>query len=628
MNLSTKIISSIMILMSVLVAALTWQDIAKEESMFERLVEDRAKAITNIISMFSIERLLIKEYLALEVELSNIGEKTTDIISITVTHNEKIVASYQADTLDTGHIFIKDIYTDSHQLKNKKLGQVQLILSTSTFNRLLEGHKWEKIWSGVLSLVILFVAMVFLLRVKVLRRIEILTKYSQIIAKAHGYTKTDEEQKEIVENFLNSHHKFLDGPSDEIGQLAKTLRTMSRSIGEKEALLLKAKDRSEAANEAKSAFLSTMSHEIRTPMNAILGMGELLSESGLDETQKHYLGVLQRNGESLLYLIDDILDFSRVESGKIILESTRIDLNEMVKSVVDNFQLEAGSRFLKIVGIVATDVDPIRIGDPIRLRQLLMNLVGNSVKFTPEGVISIYVQSNIKKQDSLTFSVSDTGIGIPAEKQSVIFDVFTQGDSTTTRKYGGSGLGLTICARLIKLMGGEIKVNSKEGKGSEFQFTVDLPQLKNKNKTSQFAPIKDTQPKKPRMINSDSKLKILLVEDSQDNILLFKAYLKNGSCKLDTAVNGLEAVEKFKENQYDLVFMDIQMPLMDGYSATKAIRKLEVEMQRKRTPILALTAYVMEEEIKKMMLSGCDLHLKKPIRKKLLLDVISKFSND
>jgi signal transduction histidine kinase/CheY-like chemotaxis protein len=615
-----------MIVMTLLVAGLTWRDIGNEEQMFQELINDRSQAIINIISVFSVESLLVEDYPVLESVLGNVGKKTADIISISVTINGKIVANYQSDSLDTGLLFVEDVYTNTEQLKNVKLGQVRLMLSTGTFNSFIDHHIWENIWSGVISLGLLFTVMVILLRVAVLRRIEILTKYSLIITKAQGSVQGDVEQKEIVEKFVNLHQRFLDEESDEIGQLANSLQTMYRTISGKEELLLQAKDRSETANKAKSAFLSTMSHEIRTPMNAILGMSELLTESGLDETQKHYMGVLQRNGEALLYLIDDILDFSRVESGKIILESTRIDLNDMVKNIVDTFQSEAGTRYLKIVGIVATDVEPIRMGDPNRLRQLLMNLVGNSIKFTPEGVISIYVQNNIKQQDSLTFSISDTGIGIPAEKQSVIFDVFTQGDSTTTRKYGGSGLGLTICARLIKLMGGEIKLNSKEGKGSEFQFTADLPPMLNENKAAQVAVVKDVKPKKPQPANSDLKLTILLVEDSPDNILLFKTYIENTQCHLDTVVNGIEAIEKFKENRYDLVFMDIQMPLMDGYDATKAIRKWEAEMLKPRTPILALTAYVMEEEVNKVMLAGCDMHLKKPIRKSMLFEVLSEYS--
>ncbi len=254
-----------------------------------------------------------------------------------------------------------------------------------------------------------------------------------------------------------------------------------------------------------------------------------------------------------------------------------------------------------------------------------MNLAGNSLKFTTEGVIIIHVQNNIKQHDSLLFSISDTGIGIPEDKQTAIFDVFTQGDSTTTRKYGGSGLGLTICSRLIKLMGGEIKLHSKEGKGSEFQFTAKLPAVLLADQSTPVVEPVDPKAKIPKVALSALNLTILLVEDSPDNVLLFKTFLKKTACVIDVAANGLQGVEKFKESRYDLVFMDIQMPVMDGYTATKAMRSWEVENQKQKTPILALTAYVMSEDVKKIIAAGCDRHVKKPIKKSLLLEVISQY---
>jgi signal transduction histidine kinase len=462
---------------SLLVGVLTWFDIDDEEKMFNLLLEKRGQAITNIISVFGTDSLLVEDYPVLETVLGNIGEKTDDIISISVVHMGKTVATYATnrEKKEKGKLFVDEISINLGVSEKKQLGLIYLRLSTDTYNKFIANHIRDKVLNGAFSLLLLFLALAILLRLVVLRRLEVLTKYSKIIAKAQDSKYGDVEQEKIVNNFINTNKRLLDEESDEIGQLANSLQTMHHSIGEKESLLFHAKERSDAASKAKSAFLSTMSHEIRTPMNAILGMGDLLLETELNQAQSHYLGVLQRNGQALLYLIDDILDFSRVESGKIVLESNEFDLVDLVKSVVDTFQLESTPKSVKIVGIVATDVEPIRVGDSNRLRQLLMNLAGNSLKFTTEGVIIIHVQNNIKQHDSLLFSISDTGIGIPEDKQTAIFDVFTQGDSTTTRKYGGSGLGLTICSRLIKLMEGEIKLHSKEGKGSEFQFTAVMP---------------------------------------------------------------------------------------------------------------------------------------------------------
>jgi signal transduction histidine kinase len=625
MNLSAKIIVSVLTIVTIMVTASKWYEIEDEKETMLHLIEDRGEAITHIVSVFSVENLLVEDYPVLETALSAIGSNTKDVISISVTHRGKAVATYQVDSLEQGRLFVHDISIDSGSGQKETVGHIYLKLSTAAYDMEAERHINKVFWSGVQGLLVLFVSLTVLLRLIVLRRIEVLTKFSQIIATARNSSDDDNKDEKRVKHFLVRHETIFNEGSDEIGQLANSLRTMHLSITEKETQLYAAMERSDAASQAKSAFLSTMSHEIRTPMNAILGMGELLAETEIDDTQKQYLGVLRKNGAALLYLINDILDFSRVESGKIVLELAQFNLGDLVLSVVETFQLEAEGG-VKIIGIVSTDVEPVRIGDSNRLRQLLMNLVGNSVKFTTDGVITIHVQNSAQQPDSLLFSISDTGIGIPASMQTAIFDVFTQGDSTTTRKYGGSGLGLTICTRLIKLMDGEIKVHSEEGKGSEFKFSAKLPQVLLAEQSAQLAKIEEQQD--PGAIASDSTLglNLLLVEDAPDNVLLFQTFIKKTGCLIDVAHNGLEAVERFKSGFYDLVVMDIQMPVMDGYVATKTIRDWEVENRRSRTPIVALTAYVMEEEVEKAFSVGCDQHLTKPIKKSVLIKLLHGYS--
>ena len=389
-----------------------------------------------------------------------------------------------------------------------------------------------------------------------------------------------------------------------------------------EAALHRAMREAEGANRAKSAFLSTMSHEIRTPMNAILGMAELLEEGRLSGKQKKLLRVLRNNGEILLHLIDDILDFGRVESGRLVLERIPFNLKKLVTDIVETFQLETGDRPLRIVQIIDNTVGPQRLGDPNRLRQLLMNLVGNAVKFTEAGVITVHVRSG-HTPDTLRFFITDTGIGIPIQKRTAIFDVFTQADNSTTRKYGGSGLGLTICKRLVELMDGEIQVNSREGKGSIFQFSARLPLADSRGGAALDPGKKAKKAAAEEKIQPVEKLRILLAEDSEDNVLLFQLFLKEGSHKVTVAANGAEAVEKFHAAPFDVVFMDMQMPVLDGYEATRAIRQWEQEQHRTPVPIFALTAYVLEEEKEKALAAGCDQHLKKPISKVQLLEIIA-----
>ncbi len=536
--------------------------------------------------------------------------------------------------------------------------------------------------------------------------------------------------------------------------------------------LVAAREEALIASRAKSEFLSSMSHEIRTPMNAILGMAEVLSETSLEADQHRYLDIMRFNGGTLLALLDDILDLARVESGRLQLEESEFDLGDLVEKTIETLAVRSHGKGLELVARIAPGT-PLRwSGDPLRLRQVLMNLLGNAIKFTELGAVELTVTAeNDTKAGVVRFSVADTGIGIEPAKLGAIFSNFTQADSSDTRKYGGSGLGLPIAARLVTLMGGQIGVESEPRKGSTFHFTVPLevsntvreaiptydlhglralvadrnatnrrifvetlghygatveeaatvqetiaalgealrfgrpfdlvfgdcqmpgieqierlakegcacgaamiiPMLTTDDLNSKLARVRrlgfqnhllkpvrrsdllkvisraaqslkhavapaqihredaasaltapSPTPAQSAPTSAARPLHILLAEDSPDNRLLIAAYFKRFPYQVETAENGKIAVEKFILGRYDLVLMDIQMPVMDGYTAARTIRVWEAKHHRPATPILALTASTLDDDIRRAFEAGCNTHIAKPVRKATLLAAIDE----
>jgi len=442
-------------------------------------------------------------------------------------------------------------------------------------------------------------------------------------AKSHEYAGWDlsGRRKDGVEIPVQVYLKRIETPAGQVTLCA--IIDISQRVGHEHQLEL-SKQAAEAASRAKSDFLARMSHEIRTPMNLIMGMNALLLESPLNETQRQHVEISYRNLRRLLRLINGILDLSKVEAGGLTLERNPLDLNEVLAECEATMTSAIAKKGLQFRMSIDPDASRYWIGDPERLQQVLMNLIGNSVKFTSQGKIELAVRraTGSRGEEGLRFEVSDTGCGVPPDKSEVIFEAFQQAEGGMGRPFEGSGLGLAIARTLVTLMSGRIWLEQQPDAGSKFVFTAFFTPAAQNAVQSKVA----VAPAAVAARRLDPGIRVLLVEDNSENMILLQAYLENLSLSLDFASNGMEALEKRQQRDYDLVLMDIQMPVMDGYTATREIRSWESGKGLPGVPIVALTAHALSGARRESMEAGCAEHLTKPVDRKDLIEAIAKFS--
>ncbi|MBA3683085.1 MAG: response regulator [Bacteroidetes bacterium] len=427
-------------------------------------------------------------------------------------------------------------------------------------------------------------------------------------------TKSGEERIWMYHNYLYEEpgtQSYVIGSVQDITERVKMEEEM------REAKLL-----AEESVKTKEQFLANMSHEIRTPMSAIIGFTNLILETTLSQQQKEYLDTIHYSARNLLSIINDILDFSKINSGKLILEEADFDLNKSITSIMKVFHIEANKKNINLLCNIGPDVPCSLRGDSVRLNQVLMNLFSNAIKFTETGHIKLDVKALNKKGslNILEFCVEDSGIGIPSNKLESIFEVFTQASSDTTRKYGGTGLGLAIVKNLVELHGGQIKVVSNIDQGTQFIFTLLFQDGAINTSTDINSEPEVNGSKKIQDLNS---IKVLVVEDNPYNQLLAQHVLEGMGCEIEIAENGKKAIEKIETTTYDIVLMDIQMPEMDGYEATRYIRA-----KGNKIPIIAMTAHALNDDDAKCIHAGMNDYISKPFEPDVLYSkIINLISN-
>lgn len=455
-----------------------------------------------------------------------------------------------------------------------------------------------------------------------------LTDTMEKIEKTRDYKSTlNEHSTDEIKRLIRSFNTMLSRIQERDDDLSAHRKSLETTVAIRTQQYKEARDDAEKANAAKSDFLAMISHEIRTPLNGMLVMAELMTKAKLPEAQNRHANVIFNSGTTLLSIINDILDLSKIESGKMDLEEIHFNPAQSIEDVISLYTDKANEQGLTLKTDIASNLPEEIVGDPVRISQIISNLVNNAIKFTNDGIIQVSckVITDSGASPVAYFSVEDSGIGISKDKQDSIFEAFSQADQSTTRLYGGTGLGLSICRRLVGAMRGKIGLTSEEGKGSKFWFAIPTKIVESNLAHAQHNATNDDT--RPHEINGRANLKILVADDNPINIEVMNEALQQLGLKSDSVINGHEAVIAAQSGHYNFIFMDGSMPVLDGFCATKKIR--EWEEQQKRTPmtIVALSAHVAGTQASTYLNAGMNDYIAKPFTLNTLVTCLEKFSS-
>jgi hypothetical protein len=617
-SLRRQLIFSISIVHALLMLFFVYDQVKRQKTFVQYETVQLANWLAKNLATNSESWLLAHDYSGLqEIVLSQKSYANLDLAMI-VDLDGKILA--HTDPSKIGHFITNEVLQDNSS-KNKELitipgEDVINTIATIKIDNVVMGKVWiilnqeanlsvlRKIaWDGILYT---FLA--------------ILVGGAMAILVANTMTKRLRHLLEVADAIKNGEHHLrsqVTGP-DEVGKLSAGFNLMLDSLELKEKSLKKAELTANMANKAKSDFLAMMSHEIRTPLNAIIGIADVLADSPMNEEQRKYFEIFQRSGENLINLVNDILDFSKLEAKELKIVKNSFSLSEFFDELKALNNENARHKKLNLEVNIDSVLPLNVVGDSHRLRQIMQNLVSNAIKFTETGFVTLTATLiSIDTQDVIIeFSVIDSGIGIGKEEQEKLFQRFYQVETVTAKRLGGTGLGLAISKRLVELMGGHIYCESELGKGSRFYFTLSL-QIDHEDArfVEKIAPCHTSYLTKTK--------KILLADDNEVNRILIRAFLQDQQVEITECGNGQEALELFDKNVYDLVLLDMQMPILDGYQTAKKMREWESNHQRTRTSIFALSGDSTADRVQKSLDAGCDNHLSKPIRKNLLIEALS-----